>query len=67
MTKKAETKETKRTPKEVIDLCIKTIELAIPFAAGVAAIWGLDIAAYTAAIGTALIYILKAVKLFVKG
>lgn len=67
MTKKAETKETKRTPKEIVDLCIKTVEFTIPFVAGIAGIWGWDIAAYATAIGTAIVYILKAVKLFVKG
>ena len=67
MTKKAETKETKRTPKEIVDICIKCVELTIPFVAGITAYWGIDIAAYSAAIGMAIIYILKAVKLFVKG
>lgn len=59
-------KKTNKINKKFIDNCIKSVELTIPFAAAFAAIWGLDIAAYTAAIGTALIYILKAVKLFVK-
>lgn len=59
--------ETKRTPKEVVDLCIKSVEYTIPFVTGFAAIWGIDIAAYVAAIGLAIVYILKAVKLFVKG
>ena len=58
--------ETKMAPSEIIDTLIKCVELTIPFVAGIAAYWGIDIAAYTAAIGTAIIYVLKAVKLFVK-
>ena len=58
--------ETKMAPSEIIDKCIKCVELTIPYAAGIALVWGIDIAAYTAAIGTAIIYVLKAVKLFAK-
>lgn len=52
--------------KEVITKIQKCVELAIPFAAGIAAYWGLDATAYATAIGTAIIYVLEAVKYFVK-
>lgn len=52
--------------KEVITKIQKCVELAIPFAAAVAGVWGLDFAAYATAIGTAIIYVLEAVKMFVK-
>ena len=52
--------------KEVITKIQKCVEIAIPFAAAIAGVWGLDIAAYATAIGTAIIYVLEAVKLFVK-
>lgn len=53
--------------KEVITKIQKCVEITIPFAAAICAVWGLDIAAYATAIGTAIIYVLEAVKLFVKG
>ena len=52
--------------KEVLTKIQKCVELAIPFAAAVCAVWGLDVAAYATAIGTAVIYVLEAVKYFVK-
>lgn len=52
--------------KEVITKIQKCVEIAIPFAAAICAVWGLDIAAYATAIGTAIIYVLEAVKYFVK-
>lgn len=52
--------------KEVITKIQKCVELAIPFVAAVSAVWGLDTAAYATAIGTAIIYVLEAVKKFVK-
>lgn len=52
--------------KEVITKIQKCVEIAIPFAATIAGVWGWDATAYTAAIGTAIIYVLEAVKLFVK-
>ena len=52
--------------KEVLTKVQKCVELAIPFAAAVCAVWGLDVAAYATAIGTAIIYVLEAVKMFVK-
>lgn len=54
------------TTKEALTKIQKCVELTIPFAAGIAAYWGIDIAAYAAAIGTAIIYVLEAVKYFVK-
>lgn len=54
------------TTKEVLTKIQKCVEIAIPFAATICAVWGLDIAAYATAIGTAIIYVLEAVKLFVK-
>lgn len=63
MAKKVETKMTKS---EIIDKIMKCVELTIPYAAAIALVWGLDIAAYTAAIGTAIIYVLKAIKVFIK-
>ena len=53
--------------KETITKIQKCVEIAIPFGAAIAAVWGLDAAVYTTAIGTAIIYILEAVKVFVKG
>ena len=52
--------------KEVITKIQKCVEIAIPFAAAIAGVWGLDVAAYATAIGTAIIYVLEAVKYFVK-
>lgn len=52
--------------KEIITKIQKCVELAIPFVAAVTAVWGLDTAAYATAIGTAIIYVLEAVKKFVK-
>jgi hypothetical protein len=52
--------------KEVITKIQKCVEIAIPFAAAVAGVWGWDATAYATAIGTAIIYVLEAVKLFVK-
>ena len=52
--------------KEVITKIQKCVEIAIPFAAAMCGVWGLDSAAYATAIGTAIIYVLEAVKLFVK-
>lgn len=52
--------------KEVITKIQKCVELTIPFAAAIAGVWGLDCAAYATAIGTAIIYVLEAVKYFVK-
>lgn len=55
------------TTKEVLTKVQKCVELAIPFVAAITAVWGLDTAAYATAIGTAIIYVLEAVKYFVKG
>lgn len=52
--------------KEIITKIQKYVELAIPFVAAVTAVWGVDAAAYATAIGTAIIYVLEAVKYFVK-
>lgn len=52
--------------KETITNIQKTVEIAIPFAAAVGAVWGLDAAVYATAIGTAIIYVLEAVKVFIK-
>lgn len=52
--------------KEVITKIQKCVEIAIPFAAAVAGVWGWDATAYATAIGTAIIYVLEAVKMFVK-
>lgn len=52
--------------KEAITKIQKCVEIAIPFVAAIAGVWGLDAAAYATAIGTAVIYVLEAVKLFVK-
>lgn len=54
------------TTKEVLTKIQKCVEFAIPFAAGVAGVWGIDAAAYATAIGTAIIYALEAVKVCVK-
>lgn len=52
--------------KDIITKIQKCVEIAIPFGAAIAAVWGLDATAYTTAIGTAIIYVLEAVKLFIK-
>lgn len=52
--------------KEVITKIQKCVEIAIPFAAAIAGVWGWNATAYATAIGTAIIYVLEAVKLFVK-
>lgn len=52
--------------KEVITKIQKCVEITIPYAAAISLVWGWDIAAYTTAIGTAVIYALEAVKYFVK-
>lgn len=52
--------------KETITKIQKCVEIAIPFAAAIAAVWGFDAMAYTTAIGTAIIYVLEAVKVFLK-
>ena len=59
-------KEVKSSKTEIIDKIIKCVEITIPYAAAIALVWGWDIAAYTAAIGTAIIYVLKAIKMFIK-
>lgn len=52
--------------KEIITKIQKCVELAIPFAAAIAGVWGWDATAYAGAIGMALIDIAEVVKLFVK-
>lgn len=52
--------------KETITKIQKCVEIAIPFGAAIAAVWGFDAMAYTTAIGTAVIYVLEAVKVFLK-
>lgn len=52
--------------KEVITKIQKCVEIAIPFVAAICTVWGLDVVAYATAIGTAIIYVLEAVKMFVK-
>ena len=52
--------------KEIITKIQKCVEIAIPFGAAIAAVWGIDAAVYTTAIGTATIYVLEAVKVFLK-
>lgn len=52
--------------KEIITKIQKCVEIAIPFGAAIAAVWGIDAAVYTTAIGTAIIYVLEAVKVFLK-
>ena len=52
--------------KEIITKIQKCVELTIPFAAAICAVWGLDIAAYATAIGTAIIYVLEAVKVCIR-
>ena len=58
--------EVKKSKSEIVDTLIKCVELTIPFVSGIAAYWGIDIAAYSAAIGLAVIYVLKAIKVFFK-
>lgn len=63
---KKDTGEIKMSKTDIIDKCEQCVKLAAPFVVAFMAIWGIDIAAYTAAIGLALIDILEVVKLFVK-
>ena len=63
MAKKAEVKMSKT---EIIDKCEQCVKLTAPFVAAFMAIWGVDIAAYTAAVGLVLIDALELAKLFVK-
>lgn len=60
-------KETKRSTKEIINLTIKTLELAIaPAAITTGTIWGFDIAVYVTAITGALTSVLACVNVFLK-
>ena len=59
-------KQTKMSKTEIIDKCEQCIKLTAPFVAAFMAIWGFDIAVYTAAFGLVLIDILELAKLFVK-
>jgi len=59
-------KQTKMSKTEIIDKCEQCVKLTAPFVAAFMAIWGFDIAAYTAAVGLVLIDILELAKLFVK-
>lgn len=63
---KKDTGEIKMSRTDIIDKCEKCVEITVPFAAMFAGVWGIDIAAYTGAIGMALIDILEVVKLFMK-
>ena len=55
------------TKQEILDKCVETVEYSIPFAVGVGAIWGLDVAVWVAAFAAFIIAGLKIAKLFVKG
>jgi len=59
-------KQTKMSKTEIIDKCEQCVKLTAPFVAAFMAIWGFDIAVYTAAVGLVLIDILELAKLFVK-
>lgn len=63
---KKDTGEIKMSRIDIIDKCEQCVKLTAPFVAAFMAIWDIDIAAYTAAIGLALIDILEVAKLFVK-
>jgi hypothetical protein len=56
----------KMSTKEIIERSIKTCEYLIVPVAGVAGIWGYDIAVYSAAFFGMLISILSFVELFIK-
>jgi hypothetical protein len=56
----------KMSKKEIIERSIKTCEYLIIPVAGVAAIWGYDIAVYSTAFFGMLISILSFVELFIK-
>lgn len=66
MANKKEVKKAKMTKQEILDKCVETVEYSIPFAVGVGAIWGLDVAVYVAAFAAFIIAGLKIAKLFVK-
>lgn len=59
-------KQTKMSKTEIIDKCEQCVKLTAPFVAAFMAIWGFDIAVYTAAVGLVLIDVLELAKLFVK-
>ena len=52
--------------KEIIDKVKQTIELLIAPATGIAAVWGIDIAAYVAGGASIVISVLEYAKLFIK-
>ena len=59
-------KEVKMTTKELLDKCIEAVEYTIPWAIGIGAIFGFDIAVYVSAIAGAIVAILRLVEVFVK-
>ena len=59
-------KKTEKNWSEILDKCIKTCNYLVAPVAGVAAIWGADIAVYSAAGFGAQASVLTFVKLFVK-
>ncbi|MBQ1758984.1 MAG: hypothetical protein IIZ94_04795 [Prevotella sp.] len=59
-------KEVKMTTKELLNKCIEAVEYSIPWAIGIGAIFGFDIAVYVSAIAGAIVAILRLVEVFVK-
>lgn len=59
-------KEVKMTTKELLNKCIEAVEYSIPWAVGIGAIFGFDIAVYVSAIAGAIVAILRLVEVFVK-
>ena len=59
-------KEVKMTTKELLNKCIEAVEYSIPWAIGIGAIFGFDIAVYVSAVAGAIIAILRLVEVFVK-
>lgn len=59
-------KEVKMTTKELLNKCIEAVEYSIPWAIGIGAIFGFDIAIYVSAIAGAIVAVLRLVEVFVK-
>lgn len=59
-------KEVKMTTKELLNKCIEAVEYSIPWAVGIGAIFGFDIAVYVSAFAGAIVAILRLVEVFVK-
>ncbi|MBQ2174283.1 MAG: hypothetical protein II453_04130 [Alphaproteobacteria bacterium] len=58
--------ESKMTTKELLDKCIEAVEYTIPWAIGIGAIFGFDIAVYVSAIAGVIVAVLRLIEVFLK-